>query len=261
MRIWYQSFSGIGFDPSWRVYEELLKSYVQKVARADTTIHVHGVERFAPRMVHSKYFQYLHLKQVVDNALKAEQEGYDAFVLGGMLDHGYFELREVVDIPVLFIGETAFYVACLMSPRFAVVAASEVVLRGIEENIKLYGLSERMLPGSHIGTTSERLLVANFAADPQPIIDKVVTAAKKVVDEGAGVIVPGFGGLSLFLVDRGVRQVEGVPILDNTGALIKMAEAMVDLRRMGVAKGRTGLCGSPSKDELLATRKLYGAEG
>ena len=67
-------------------------------------------------MVLSSYIQYLHLGQIVDNAIAAEREGYDVFVLGGMRDLGYSEIPDAVDIPVAFIGEATFRVASLLAP-------------------------------------------------------------------------------------------------------------------------------------------------
>jgi hypothetical protein len=45
-------------------------------------------------MTESEYIQFLHLSQVIENALQAEEKGYDAFCLGGTLDLGQSILRD-----------------------------------------------------------------------------------------------------------------------------------------------------------------------
>jgi hypothetical protein len=40
------------------------------------------------KMVASDYIQFMHVSQVIENALLAEREGYDAFAIGGTLDLG-----------------------------------------------------------------------------------------------------------------------------------------------------------------------------
>lgn len=210
-------------------------------------------------MTRYRYFQYLHAAQVFENALQAEREGYDAFVLGGMLDLAFYELREILHIPVLFIAETSFHAACILAPNFSVIAPNEEVFKGIEDIIyHRYHLGRRYVPGSHLGPVSEWDLVQQFAHNPQSVIQVLTSVAEKVIDRGATMLVPGFGVLSLFLVEQGVRHIKGVPILDNTAVLIKATEMLVEMKRAGMLGSRANWYPAPSKEELEETRKLYG---
>ncbi len=38
MKIWYQSYTRVGFEPRWKSYEEDLKSHVQRVARSERAV-------------------------------------------------------------------------------------------------------------------------------------------------------------------------------------------------------------------------------
>ncbi len=259
MRIWYQSYSAVGFDSRWSYYEENLARYVREVARPDTEVSVYGVPLMVAKMVNSRYFQYLHAKQVHENALEAERQGYDAFVLGGMLDLAYHELPELLTIPVLFIAETSFHVACLLSPNFSVIAPNDTVLKGIESRIEEYRLDKRYVPGVHLGGMSLEDFVASFD-DPGPVVDRVHRAALETVARGARMLIPGFGALNLFLVNQGVRECDGIPFLDNTAVLIKMAETLVDLHKVGIRRARGGVLAPPSIEEVRAARRLYGLE-
>ena len=94
MKIWYQTYSPTAAaDPKWRHFDEACEKYVPTVARAGTQVHVTGVHKRAPKMLLSSYIQYLHMGQIINHALAAERDGYDAFVLGGMRDICHDELR------------------------------------------------------------------------------------------------------------------------------------------------------------------------
>lgn len=101
MKVWYQTYNvGADVDPRWRYYEEQCKRYIPTVARPGTEFRFVTAAKRAPKMVHSNYIQYLHVGQVIDSAIEAERSGYDAFVLGGMRDLGYEQIKDAVDMPV-----------------------------------------------------------------------------------------------------------------------------------------------------------------
>jgi len=261
VKIWYQSYSPLGKDPRWKNYEESLKSHARKVARADTEVEIHGVERMAPRMVDSDYIMYLHVAQIIDNALQAEQKGCDAFVVGGTLDPGAAYLRELLDIPVTFLGESAYYAACLLAPRFSLIASSEAILRAQTRLIGNYGLSQRLVPGIHLDVTSLLEIADEMNNNPKKVVTMVTEKAAQPIGEGAGALVVGPGILASFLTQQGVREINGVPIVDGMAAVIKAAEMLVDFKKMGISRGKKGFGVSPvSKEELLAARKVYGVE-
>lgn len=261
MKIWYQSFSRIGVDPKWNYYEQALKTQISKVARPDTVIDLHGVGKLHPKFTQYRYFLGLHILQVIDNALQAEREGYDAFISGGMLDPGYFELKEVLDIPVAFMAESSYHVACLLAQKFAIIGApDEVALRKIEDRIKLYGLEQHWVPGVHLGTMTLLEQVADYTNNPQRVIDAVSEASRKSIELGAGILIPWSGTLSTFLADKDVTEIDGVPVLDNGRVVIEMAELLVDLKNSGITRSKKGLYAAPSKEEVIEARKVYGVE-
>lgn len=260
MKIWYQSYSSAGFDPRWDYYGKVLERHAGRVARPDTRVDFHGVPKFAPTMTSYHYFQHLHATQPIENALKAQEQGYDAFVLGGMLDLAFYEIRDVLEIPVLFIAETSFHMSCLLAPSFSIVAVNEPVLKGMEELVKRYGLQRRYVPGVHLGPGGEEVLVKRFETEPEAVIDIFGAKARIVKDRGAAMVIPGFGTMGLFLADRGVREVEGVPVLDTTASLIKTAEMLVDMNKAGMLGSRGDFYPAPTRQEVRETRKFYGVK-
>jgi hypothetical protein len=84
------------------------------------------------------------------------------------------------------------------------------------------------------------------AADVERRFESCATQATK---SGADLIIPAEGFLNLFLVQRGVRTSNGLPVLDSFGVLISHAEMMVRLwERTGLRMSRHGRHVRPSKE-------------
>src|SRR5579871_3815591 len=99
-RIWYQSF----VHPVQQApYMERLQNLLGDVAGSDTRFEVHGLD--PPDFSFHPLTEFRCAGQVIGNALRAEKEGYDAFVLGHFQEPGLLELRSSVDIPVISLGE------------------------------------------------------------------------------------------------------------------------------------------------------------
>ena len=56
---------------------------------------------------------------MLKNVHRAVREGYDAFLIGNIADPGLREAREIADIPVLGLCESAMHVACMMGASFS----------------------------------------------------------------------------------------------------------------------------------------------
>ncbi|MBI2831244.1 MAG: hypothetical protein HYX79_03200 [Chloroflexi bacterium] len=259
MKIWYQSYTRVGFDPRWKYYEEGLEKHANKVARQGTVVEIHGVDKAYPDFSRYHYFMSMHLPQIIDNALRAEREGYGAFVVGGMLDPGYFELKEVLDIPVAFIAESSCQVACLLAPRFSVIGSRDpLVLQKTEDRIRLYGLEQRYIPAG-CWEVGQLELQTEFTRNPQRVIEMVTEAARKPIEQGAGALIPGSGYLGIFLANQGITQVSGVPVVDSVRAVVGTAELLVDFQKGGISRCKQGASAAPTKEQVVAARKAYGA--
>jgi allantoin racemase len=261
VKIWYQTFSAsASVDRRWKYYEDGCKRYIPTVARAGTELHITGTDRRGPKMIFSKYIKYMHIGQVIENAVRAEREGYDAFVLGGMFDLGWDELREAVDIPVVGIAQATYYTACMLARKFAVVHTDEWFVRVTREVLEKYGISERCLPGAHLSGYSAGELLDVFQQRPQEFIDRFKAAGRACIAQGAELLITDYAPVTIFLCEWGVRDVDGVPILDNTAALVRMTEMAVDLRQLGMPKPKMGSQFYAGKADIEAARRVYGLD-
>jgi Asp/Glu/hydantoin racemase len=249
MRIWLQSGAAVGTDLLWEPYERVLRSHAQKIARPGNTVDLHGVKQMTTAVDRSYYLSTLSTLQVVDSAIKAEEEGYDAFALTSMLDLGFFELREVVNIPVVLSLETTCHIASLLAPKFALLGYNEISIRRLTELIKHYGLSERFVVGGSFTTTLEAL--QEGFKDPEPVLKGAIQVARKVREQGADMLISTCACLNMILVANGIREIEGIPVIDSVGTAIKTAELLIDLKGIGIDRVNRSLYSRLKKEELV----------
>jgi hypothetical protein len=77
---------------------------------------------------------------------------------------------------------------------------------------------------------------------------------------GAQVLLPVGNALNMFLVDHGIKRLGTASVLDMCGTMIKVAELMVDLRRLGIERAGGEDAGVPTKDERARLARLFGAD-
>ena len=253
IRIWYQSSVAIGRNPVFKPYEEAIARNARAVARPDTTVDIHGVERMTPHYERSRYARYLNGISIVRNAARAEAEGYDAIAVGCYTDPCLEEVRDTVTIPALFMMQTSMHLASMLGGKFAFVSYSSSNLRQMARLAEQYGLGHRL---AGAGCFEAQLSRSNeWFADPAPVIEGFTREATRCVAQGAEVLIPTCGVLNQVLRENKVREVGGCPILDGSSVLLKLTEAMVDLRRTtGFGHGGPGI----TSDVMREIEDAYG---
>lgn len=236
MRIWFQKHTVEGRMP---LLDQWYAEHLARVARPDTVVDIHtlpaqaypkripeGVVRFgAVEIFFSQYF--------ARQAYEADRQGYDAFVIGTSQDPGLAEARSLAGIPVLGYGETSYHVAGMTGHDFAIVGFIPELAEPLAENIAKAGLTQRFRGFSYIAGGAQ--VVPNaLQGDIEPFLEAFRTAARAAIAAGAQLILPGEGLPNEILVHEGVFDIDGVPILDPDGLIVKMAENLVDLHRMGI---------------------------
>ena len=254
MKLFYQSVAPLGINPIWDGYERALVSHLLSAKGPETELEVRGVKVMIPQATEYTYLEYLNVGQILDNAIKAEKEGYDGFILGCMTDPGHDIFLSILDIPVVFAGETSMYLGCLLGKKFALIARTERAASRISSNIRSYGLLERTLPSAFLNFSFETL--SRSFEDPAFVFDPFFKKCDELIDQGADVILSGCGVLSVLLAVNKVNEYKGAVILDMIGSLVKMAEMMVKLKRdLSVGVSRRGFYASPDREVMEQARK------
>lgn len=258
MKIWLQSGSALAADtatPYGRLYEQSLTRHMKAVARPDTRLETFGIEETP--LGKDRYRASFHIvtSLMIKSVLRAEREGFDAVAVVNTFDHGYYEMRELLDIPVVFITESAMHLACQLAPNFSFITHNEAMQLHVAELARRYGLDGRMVAGAQLGLTYEDF--PKMYDRPAHYLSLFRDAARQAIGRGAAMLMVAGNPLNMFLIDQEVRDIDGVPILDCCTAAIKSAELMADLHRLGIRRSTAGLFAAPPPDAKEKIRKLF----
>jgi Asp/Glu/hydantoin racemase len=259
MRLWYQSLAR---QAETLDYGTDLRKVIALAVEPGTTVHVQGLRESAGIGAHYRFLEYHDTKEVIYNAVKAEKEGYDAFLIGNITDAGLREARELVHIPVLGLSETSLHVASIMGANFGLVAISEKWIPRLKENVERYGLLQK-LSGIEAMQTSPLDLRQAFRDDARRgnVIARFTAAAEKLVASGAEVIIPAGGEVGVFVIEAGLHELGRSPVVSGIFELIKMAEMAVKLRVLtGRFTSKRFAYAPPTGDFLRRIREHYGAD-
>ena len=154
---------------------------------------------------------------------------FDAVVVACFYDPGVRELREVLDVPVVGVGEASMLLASLLGHRFSVVVGRRKSIPKMSDNALLYGFDRRIASWRSIDFTVQRI-----HDDPEGAYEAIAREAEAAVrDDRAEAIVLGCAAMEN-VAQRLTRRI-GVPIVDPVVAGFKVAEMLGSLRE------RTGL--------------------
>src|ERR1051325_7211895 len=259
MKIWYQSLFDAGRIPA---YFDGVRKRAATVARPGTEVHLHAMPqgvygaRTPAEAVVYPYIASLHAQIILDNALRAQADGYNVFALSSVQDPALEEARALLDIPVVGYGESAMHFACLLGSRFVIIAFGERFDQMLDVHVKRLGLAERALPTMLLEGTS-LFDVGPALDDAGALLERFSSTARKAIALGAEAIIPGQLYLSEAIARAGMTRIDEVPIVDGLAALIKMAEAMADLKKPGIAATRPGYPHAPPPKDILEHARQF----
>jgi len=253
-RVLWQSSTVIKEFPD---YQRAIETHAKKVMAPDFELVVCGVERGTSE-IHFMAFDFLNNTQLFDSVRQAEMEGYDGVAIGCFFDPLLDELREITDIPVTGLGESAMLSACMLGKRFSVISyIPQNNVKLIGNLIHKYGFSERVAPSTSFSVPLDEL--ARGFRQPAPVVERFKEAAERAVKQGAEVLLPGCGVLNLILMNANVSEVAGATVLDVSGALMKLTEMMIILRKFsGTKTSRVGYYEAPPKELVDEVCQIYG---
>lgn len=257
MKLWYQSMSSYRYEPVWDLYGKTLEEQCGKAARPDTEVYVTGMPVMMREIDRFRSVTYYHKNQILNNMMKAEKEGYDVFVIGCTSDTGLEEGREMVDIPIVGISQTAYHLAAMLGELFAIVSISAHSCEKYRQQVVRYGLTSKHLWGNYyFPTTEEEVAIA--LKNPRPVLEKFEVVAKKAIADGASVIVPHPAFIATAAFRTGLTTIDNIPVLDTISAVVKAGEMFADLKKLGIEVSRKlGVYGHPGKELLKETFKRY----
>ena len=122
-KVWYQSF----VHPVQQApYTKRLQAMLDAIAAPGIRFEVKSLD--PPLRDFDALSELRCGGQMIRNAIQAEKQGYDAFVLGHFQEPALVELRSAVDIPVVSLGESNMLAALSLGHRFGLVTVDPVFL-------------------------------------------------------------------------------------------------------------------------------------
>lgn len=229
MRIAWQSF----VDPTQNAaYLERLEVYLNEIADPGTTVEVSGLS--PPDRDFGRLTEFRCAILAVDNALEAEQAGFDGFVMGHFQDPGLYEVRAAVDIPVIGAGEATLHWAAQLGRRLALVTIDPIFEVWHYEQADRYGLGDRVTHVTGMGAVPEDFAAA-FEGDQVAygrMLSAFRTLAEPLVNAGADVIIPAGVLPGLLLTREHGLTIGHAPVVSCASVPLKCAEVAVKLKAL-----------------------------
>lgn len=243
IRIWHQSVNELDH---LAVYARALEAHAAEVLGDDAKVSVQGLPSGsyggipATAALGNAYVYHRILSRVIDNAIAAERQGFDAFVIGSFGEPFLREIRSAVDIPVASLTESGLLVGCSLGRYVGLISNAPAVQWMTKVAVDKHGLDARVLDVVALDPPLDEPALAAAYADPAPVIASFTAAAERLVARGADVIIPAEGVLAELLVRHGVREIAGAPVMDIFG--VTWAYALMQVRlwsKTGLRVGRS----------------------
>jgi allantoin racemase len=258
LKLWHQSTTELSRDSA---YSKALVRRAREVLGDSVVLDTFGLPAGTYRgrsvsVSNSNAFVYHRiLDRLIDNALQAEREGYDAFIIGSYSEPFLKETRAAVNIPVLSLFETTLLVGCSLGTRTAFITTSPPVVDMINKSVASHRMADRVGDVVSLAPAFEGLELHAAFNDPSRLIDSFQKSSTQALDNGADVLVPAEGIIAVILTQAGVTRFKDAPVIDVFGVTWSYAAMFVNLRKTaGMNVTRRGWYAQPDPEliQLLA---------
>jgi len=238
-------------------YANAMRIYLDDVSREGTEIELHGTPKGGLADTY-RYFAFQDAHGVSETIARKKDE-VDGIAIGNILDPSLREGREITSIPILGLGETSYLVACSVAETAAVAPLSPKWESNIRDRIRMYELEDRIpiVRGMNI-PLDEMAAAFDDGEKRQEVIDAVSDVVESAAEDGADIVIPGGGIISMLLNQEDITEMHGVPIMDQIAVLVRLTETYVDLYEMGALKtSEAGMYAPPEEDFLEELLSIY----
>lgn len=258
MRIYWQSF--VDRDQN-APYLDRLSAYLNRIADPGTEVVVEGLS--PPDRDFGRLTEFRCAALAIDNALAAEEQGFDAYVMGHFQDPGLYEARSALRIPVVGAGEATLHTAAQFGRRIALVSIDPIFEVYHWEQAERYGLAGRLHRVTGLGLVPESFAAA-FAGDADAkarLIASFVELATPLAESGADVIVPAGVLPGLLLGGEFGLTVGRAAVVNCASVTLKTAEMWVRLRALDGLEPSRGPSFALAPDRARADFRAFVAGG
>lgn len=158
-------------------------------------------------------------------AVRGEAEGFDAVIMGCLLEPGVSAAKELLRIPVVGDTGAAIHLASLVAPRFSFVLPGAKPGKGdraLADIVGRYGFANHLASIRRVAAPT-----LAFARQEAGLAEVVVNEAKLAIEEDGAQAIVGYGGLDII---RELRSALPVPVVSAIQATVLVAEALARAR-------------------------------
>lgn len=211
-------------------YDDLIGVTLRHYAADGTDLHVTHLDGCPPDI---DYFYSKHLMEAVlfERIMRAQEEGFDAVIVGCCYDPGVRTARELVDIPVVGPMEASLQLAAYHGHTYTIVTDHHKAAPYIEDVVRLSGLG-----GNCRGLRTIEWYVRDMVNDPDAVArDTIETCGRVVKETHADTILMGCTIVAAcyqqYLMNGGERP--PIAIVNPNLMALKVAETLADLKQKG----------------------------
>ena len=200
--------------------------------------------------------------QAIANALTAEEQGYDAFVIGNFQEAGLAGARSAVRIPVIGLGEATMLHACTLGRKIGLVATTPVHIPYHQDQIARHGLHRRVIAVQAVQADTGQF---NRAFDDEreyrSLREAFVSQAEPMLGLGIDVIIPAGGYPMLLFTREQSFAIGGATVLNGLPVAVAAAETAVRLSRLnGTGTSRRTAYALPPSEAVTEFRSAFTAD-
>ncbi|MGY5858794.1 MAG: aspartate/glutamate racemase family protein [Candidatus Thorarchaeota archaeon] len=161
---------------------------------------------------------------ILEQVVKANQDGYDVILIDCACDPVLEAAREVSSVPVVGPRNTALHLALTLGTRFGVVTVQgQSLKRCIEHGVRKEGLEPFCA-----GVNFLKMPVLDIAKKPDQAQKEILKESRDLIQRGADVIVLGCTALSHEVDLKPIMEELQVPIIDPWIVAMKTAFMLVE---------------------------------
>ena len=176
-----------------------------------------------PASIESAYEEYLSVPAVVERAVAAEVEGYDAVIVGCFGDPGLDALREMVNVPVVGPGESSCLVAASLGHRFSILTIMKSTIGPTRHQVVRIGLSDSLASIRSVDTP-----VLELMADHNRTVARFAAEGRRALEEdGADTLILGCMTSGFMMTADSLSRELSVPVVNPAVVSLKYAEMLI----------------------------------
>ncbi|OAF07237.1 hypothetical protein AYJ54_18105 [Bradyrhizobium centrolobii] len=230
MRIWHQSVTELEALPH---YADSLSRRFAAVAGPGVEVVLHGVPigtygSSSPAQALEYPRERSRIADVVlAQVERAEAEGFDAVMIASFAEPALREARAALDIPVTSMMESCLLAGCSVAPLIGIVTISPAGARMLREGVDRHQLNARVAELVSLDPAFNEFDLQRAFDEPDKVRAAFEIAARKAIEAGADVIVPGEGVLNELAAHLGIRELDRVAVMDATALTLTHTEMLV----------------------------------